>query len=139
MNAQVFVLSGPRQGETITILQPPFLVGNVPEDDFYVDPTETPEAAGRKLRLDFHEEGWELVNLGHGEVMVNQEVVAKRCRLRSGDVIRISAAGPELKFSRWAPRKRQHPRNQPGAYCQRRREKRRRQKRAIPGGCEIVH
>ena len=38
MNAQLFVLSGPRQGETLTILEPPFLVGNAPEDDFYVDP-----------------------------------------------------------------------------------------------------
>ena len=105
MNAQVFILSGPRQGQTLTILDPPFLVGNTPEDDFYVDPVATPEAAGRKLRFDWHEEGWELLNLGGGEVMVNQEVVDKRHRLRSGDVIRISSAGPELSFTLGATEK----------------------------------
>jgi hypothetical protein len=99
MNARIYVLSGPRQGETVTILEPPFYVGASPEYDFYIDPEATPEATGRVIRIDLHEDGWELLNLGAGEVMVNQNVVSTRCRLRSSDVIRFSSAGPELSFS----------------------------------------
>ena len=53
----------------------------------------------RHVRIQYSHTGWSLRNLGTSMVAVNHTIVAGEARLKSGDVIRLSLAGPELMFS----------------------------------------
>ena len=45
------------------------------------------------------EDGWYAQPTGRGEVFINQDALAKRTRLRSGDVVRMSHQGPDFSFT----------------------------------------
>ena len=62
-------------------------------------PTDVNSDGHRKVCIQRARTGWSLCNLGTSMVAVNQTVVDGETRLKPGDVIRLSLAGPELVFS----------------------------------------
>ena len=92
-------LSGCSRGQCHYATCEGITVGDDPACDVQI-PAENPDFNGlRHVRIRYSQTGWSLCNLGTSTVAVNHAIVVGEPRLKSGDVIRLSLAGPELMFS----------------------------------------
>ena len=104
MAVGINILSGSRGGEELGLDQPEFRAGDNPTYEIFFDPERDPGAKGRKALFRLGDDGWYLKNVGAGPLLVNGRQVEAGVRLRSGDVVRLSATGPEFSFkllSQW--------------------------------------
>lgn len=99
MSVEIFILSGARAGEQIILDATEFRVGGEPNCEVVFDPRQDLPAKGRSAAFRLMDDGWYVSRTGIGELLVNQEVVTGRARIRSGDVLRMSNEGPDLVFS----------------------------------------
>jgi hypothetical protein len=99
MGVEIFILSGVRAGQQIVLDATEFRVGCEANCEVFFDPGHDPHAKGRSALFCLMDDGWNVSSTGIGELLVNQEVVSRRTRIRSGDVLRMSSEGPDLTFS----------------------------------------
>lgn len=99
MPVELTVLSGGREGETIHLNLDTFQIGDDPAADLYFDSRRDPAGRGRLALVVREEAGWRIQNQGSGSLVVNHAVVTGRVPLRSGDIIRLSDMGPDVRFS----------------------------------------
>jgi hypothetical protein len=100
MAIELLVLSGTRLGERITFDQDAILIGSDRFCDLRFKLRHYPGARNQEVRLLGEDSGWRLHNDGEGLWLVNQTPVPSggACPLRSGDIIRASEFGPDLRF-----------------------------------------
>ena len=101
MSADLLILSGARQGEQRRFHQQRITVGGESDCDIAFDVAQHPLAAGKAAELVADEYGWRIRNCGLGDWYINQELLpaAGASPLRSGDIVRVSELGPDLRFS----------------------------------------
>jgi hypothetical protein len=80
-----------------------FRVGTEPDCEVFFDPQHDPSAKDRAALLRLEDDGWHIRSSGSGELMVNQQTVMGPKSLRSGDVVRLSASGPDFCFRLMPP------------------------------------
>jgi hypothetical protein len=98
MPVKILILSGARQGEQLVLDAGEFRVGSDPACEVFFDPERDRAIRGRSAMFRREEDGW-YIRCAGGEVLVNQQAVAGRTRVRSGDVVRMSDSGPDFSFS----------------------------------------
>jgi hypothetical protein len=101
MTVELLVLSGPRLGERMTFDREVVLVGGDRDCDVRFNVRQHPGVRNKRARLVADEFGWRLHNDGQGLWFLNQTVLAAAAAhpLRSGDIIRVSEFGPDLRFA----------------------------------------
>ena len=95
MAVEILILSGGRRNERIVLDCRAFRVGCQPGCDVLFDPHRDPAAQGRSARFFLQDGGWYVRSSG-GEMWIGKQRIAGTTHVRSGDVIRLSAAGPRL-------------------------------------------
>jgi hypothetical protein len=103
MNVEIRILSGPGQGSSRVFESQRVLIGDGDNCDVQYDSSLVPEAVGRCVEICLTGDGWELYNLGGGEIRVNQDIVTGSHRIKPGDVIRLSENGPDYSFGLLRP------------------------------------
>jgi hypothetical protein len=98
MAVGITILSGDRRGEELGLDQPEFRAGDDSTYELFFDPSQYPGAVGRRALFRLGSDGWYLKNTGDGTLIVNGAEVGATIRMRSGDVVGLSAAGPEFVF-----------------------------------------
>ncbi len=104
MGVEILILSGARQGEQLALDADEFRAGGSDACDVFFDPADDAAAKGRIALFRRSGEGWSIQNAGNGELLLNQETVSGRTRIRSGDIVRLSDHGPDFSFKIMAPR-----------------------------------
>lgn len=99
MPVELTVLSGAREGEVIRLDSESFRLGDDAAAALRFDPRRDPAGRGRLALVVCEETGWRIQNQGTGSLLVNHTVVEGRAPLRSGDIIRLSSMGPDVRFS----------------------------------------
>lgn len=101
MPVEIAILSGARQGGRWATDAGRIVVGDADACDIHFDGDSDPGASGRRGLLLQRDDGWRFENQGSESWLVNQSPVPPGgdCRLRSGDVIRMSDDGPDLRFT----------------------------------------
>jgi hypothetical protein len=99
MRVDIRVLSGSRRSECLELDADEFRVGGEPSCDVYFDPEKDPSARGVCLQIRRDDAGWRIWSSGGAGSLVNQRVLVSDLPLRSGDVVRLSPAGPDFRFS----------------------------------------
>lgn len=97
MAVEIFILSGARQGERLVLEGKEFGVGSDPDCEVFFDVQRDSSIRGRSAQFRLQEDGWHIHSAG-SEVLVNQCPVTGWTRIRSGDVVRMSEAGPDFSF-----------------------------------------
>ncbi len=98
MAVEILILSGARQGARLVLDGKQFRVGTEPDCEVFFDPQHDPSAKDRAALLQLEDGGWHIHSIDNGELTVNQQTVTGSRSLRSGDVVRLSAMGPDLCF-----------------------------------------
>ncbi|HUY35158.1 MAG TPA: FHA domain-containing protein [Pirellulales bacterium] len=98
MAVGITILSGTRQGERLEFDLPEFRAGDTRACELFFDPMRDRAARGCQTLFRLDNEGWSVKNVGGGQVLVNDRPVQAGTRLRSGDVVRLSPAGPDFMF-----------------------------------------
>ncbi|MBN2294853.1 MAG: hypothetical protein JXM70_20665 [Pirellulales bacterium] len=98
MGVEILILSGARQGERLVLDTDEIRAGGTGACDVYFNPADDAAAKGRVALLRRTDEGWSIQNAGNGELLLNQETVSGKTRIRSGDVVRLSDHGPDFTF-----------------------------------------
>lgn len=98
MGVEIHILSGSRQGRQLELELDEFRVGGEVFCDVFFDPAADPAAKDRAALLQRTEEGWYIRNVGGGELLLNEQAVSGRMRIRSGDIVRLSDRGPDFSF-----------------------------------------
>ena len=104
MGVEILILSGARQGDRLVLDADEFRAGGVEACDVFFDPAADAAAMGRIALFRRSDEGWSIQNAGKGELLLNQENVSGRTRIRSGDIVRLSDRGPDFSFAILAAR-----------------------------------
>lgn len=106
MAIELRILSGRRLGERLTFDQHVVTIGDDLDQDVSFAVRQYAGARNKRARLVADDSGWHLHNDGEGAWIVNQTLVAADadCPLRSGDIIRLSAWGPDLRFALVSPK-----------------------------------
>ncbi len=101
MSIELLILSGSRQRESLRFTQPSLTIGGDETCDVAFPPKKDPHAKGQWAKLELDENGWWIHNLGDGPWYINRRIlpVEGSAMLRSGDVLRLSDAGPDLRFT----------------------------------------
>jgi len=99
MSVELHFLSGTRLGERLRLEALEFQIGVGAGCDVAIDPQRDPQAAGCRLLLRRDAQGWQVRNLGRPGAWVNQQPLTGSLPLRSGDVVRLSEEGPDLRFT----------------------------------------
>jgi len=101
MPVEIAILSGAQQGGRWATDASRIVVGDAAACDICFDGDLDPGARGKRGVLVFHDDGWRFENHGAGSWLVNQTAImaGRDCRLRSGDVVRVSEDGPDLRFT----------------------------------------
>lgn len=99
MGVEILVLSGTRQGAQLELDADEFRAGGDESCEVFFDPEADIGAKGRVALFRRTDEGWCIQNAGTGELLLNQESVSRRTRIRSGDIVRLSDRGPDFSFS----------------------------------------
>ena len=99
MAIEIFILSGSRRGQRLTLDTQQFRAGPDPDCEVRFDPQSDPAAHDRAALFRLHDDGWYVQRIGNGEILLNHDPVRKRVRLRSGDVVRMSESGPDFSFT----------------------------------------
>ena len=103
MAVEILILSGARRHQRLVLEASEFRAGSDPACEVFFDPTRDPAAKGRGALLRREDDGWHISASG-GELTVNQQAVTGSLALRSGDVISLSATGPDFCFRLADPR-----------------------------------
>ncbi len=103
MQVEIRILSGARRGEHLTLSAGEIIAGGQAGCDVFFDPKNDPSARGVCLQLLGEADGWRIRKRSGGTVMVNQQVLDSEMPLRSRDVVRLSPAGPDFRFTIAAP------------------------------------
>jgi hypothetical protein len=98
MAVEISILSGTRQGARIVLDGKQFRVGTESDCEVFFDPQQDPAAKDRAALLQLEDDGWHIRSTGIGELIINQQTVTGSRCLRSGDVVRLSAIGPDFCF-----------------------------------------
>jgi len=98
MPVEITIVTGARKGECIQLKSDLIRVGDDPSFEIYFNPEDDPEAEGRRATLVLEESGWRIRNTGSRLLWVNQDAVEGSVPLRSGDTVRMSDMGPDLRF-----------------------------------------
>ena len=109
MRVSLLVLSGSRKGECLEMKGDEFRVGDEPSCEVCFSPEKDPAAHGVCIRIRREEDGWRASSLSGRESLVNQQMLETSLPIRSGDVVRLSPTGPDLRFNIGAPVKNNHP------------------------------
>ena len=99
MAVEIVVFSGARQGERLELDAGEFRVGGEPDCEVFFDPQADPGAGDRSALFRLADDGWYVKSIGAGELLVNQQPVSGKARIRSGDVVRMSDRGPDFSFT----------------------------------------
>lgn len=99
MPVELAIVSGSLRGQLRGFDQDQIIIGGQPDCDVQFDPVRDPQAAEMRLVLRRIVDGWNIQSLGGGAPLVNQQTLSGTVRLRTGDVVRLSAAGPDVRFS----------------------------------------
>ena len=99
MAIEIFILSGSRRGQRLTLDSQQFRVGSDPECEVRFDPQLDPAACDRAAIFRLRGDGWYIQRIGSGEILLNHDPVRKPARLRSGNVVRMSESGPDFSFT----------------------------------------
>lgn len=99
MAVEIQILSGARQGERIELDQGEFRIGDGAYCEVVFNPNHDDAVRGRVAAIQCDDDGWSIRNVGRGDLLVNQDLVVGRARLRSGDVVRMSDRGPDFAFT----------------------------------------
>ena len=99
MAIEIFILSGSRRGQRLTLDAQRFRAGCDPECEVRFDPQLEPAASERAAVFRLHGDGWYVHRIGGGEILLNHNPVRKPARLRSGDIVRMSESGPDFSFT----------------------------------------
>jgi hypothetical protein len=99
MAVEILILSGARAGQQIVITGSEFRAGAAADCELCFDPRQEPTAMEGSAVFRFMEDGWYAQPTGRGEIFINQDPLAGRMRLRSGDVVRMSRQGPDFSFT----------------------------------------
>ncbi|MFV2067446.1 MAG: hypothetical protein ACC645_10735 [Pirellulales bacterium] len=98
MSVEIVILSGSRQGERLRIEDAAFQAGDESTDAVAFDPAKDTGCRGRRVVFRLESDGWRVHNGGSIPVIVNQEELRKSRTIRSGDIVRLSAEGPDFSF-----------------------------------------
>ncbi len=98
MAVGITILSGARQAERLEFDLPEFRAGDKRACEVFFDPMRDRAARGCLTLFRLDNEGWSVKNLGGAQLLVNDRPVQASARLRSGDVLRLSPAGPDFLF-----------------------------------------
>jgi hypothetical protein len=106
MAVELLILSGARQRETLRFSKSWLIVGDDDESDVCLSSKTHPQAKGQLARLEMDENGWWIHNLGAAPWFINRRIlpVEGSAMLRSGDVLRLSDAGPDVRSRKRRPR-----------------------------------
>lgn len=97
MAVEICILSGVRQGEQFVLDAKEFKAGPHPNHEVFFDARHDKGISGRSAWFRLQEDGWSVRAAG-GEILLNQDAVDGWTRIRSGDVVRMSEAGPDFSF-----------------------------------------
>ena len=97
MCVEIQILSGARMGERLRLDATDFEAGGDPRCNVFFDPERDRDAAGTRMRFRRQPDGWYVERIAGGQLL-NHDVLPKRSRLRSGDVVRMSIDGPDFLF-----------------------------------------
>jgi len=92
------IASGPRAGEMLGLDCHEFSVGPTEQCQVHFDPEQYPGVTGRSLVLRREAESWRIKQEGRGGLIVNRQPVEQTASIRSGDLVRMSAWGPDFQF-----------------------------------------
>ena len=98
MAVEIVILSGARRNERIVLDCRTFQAGCDPNCDVRFDPQSPPGRNRSDRKFQLQEGGWCVRSAG-GEMWVGTQRVTGLTHVRSGDVIRMSASGPEFSFA----------------------------------------
>jgi hypothetical protein len=98
MLVELSVLSGARRGETVVQRPTRLVIGDHPDSVLGFDPAQDKAAASRHVILDPSEEGWQIASPDRG-ILLGPRPLQGSLPLRSGDIIRLSASGPDVRFA----------------------------------------
>ena len=97
MAVEILILSGARRNERVTLDGREFRVGCEPDCEIFFDPRRDDAIGGRSAQFRLQENGWYVHGAG-GEIWIDGRRVVGATHVRSGDLIRLSEAGPEFSF-----------------------------------------
>ncbi len=97
MGVEILIVSGARRNERIALDCRAFQAGGDPNCEVFFDPRHDPAVKGRSAKFRLQEGGWYVRSSG-GDMWVGTQRIAGATHVRSGDVIRMSMAGPEFFF-----------------------------------------
>jgi len=92
------VASGPRAGEMVGLDGDQVVVGFGPACQLGFDPEQYPAVVGRQWLIRREAAGWTLHRRSGGPSILNGELVSQEALIRSGDLVRLSARGPDFQF-----------------------------------------
>ena len=105
MAIEIVILSGARQGERLEFDKDTFFVGDSRGDEIRFDVSADPGARDRRVEFRKYEDGWKIRSVGNQPVVVNYAEVHGETPVRSGDIVRMSDAGPDFSFALTAAKK----------------------------------
>lgn len=92
------IVSGSMSGDFVGTNADRFVVGDSPDGTICFDAERDPGVLGRSLVFRREPQGWEVMTATEKPFLVNSSLVTQQSSLRSGDVVRMSAMGPDLQF-----------------------------------------
>ena len=98
MRAELIFVSGAQLGNRVSIDSDECLIGGQPDCDVFFSPERYPHVHDTRVLLRHQAKGWQVSTLEGGQALVNQTYLTSPVSLRSGDVIRISEWGPDMRF-----------------------------------------
>jgi hypothetical protein len=98
MAAEIVILSGSRQGERLVLESEQFRAGDEPACEIYFNPALDPGARGRVVLFRHREDGWNVLPLGSPGLLLDYDPLGDATTIRSGQVVRMSADGPDFSF-----------------------------------------
>ena len=99
----LWIISGPRAGEIVGSDNTDICVSEDIQSELRFSVDQYPGIAGRSLLLRREADGWMAQFEGKSGLIVNRRLVQQSTPLRSGDILRISLAGPDFQFILQSP------------------------------------
>lgn len=98
MAVEIVILSGSRQGEQLIFEGEQFRAGDEPACEIYFNPALDPGTRGRMVLFRHREDGWSVLPLGAPGLLLDYDSLSDSVAIRSGQVVRMSADGPDFSF-----------------------------------------
>src|SRR5512138_254502 len=98
MAVEFLILSGSRQGERLVLEGEQFRVGDEPACELFFNPAADPPARGRMLLFRHSDDGWSVLPIGAPGMLLDHDPLSEARSIRSGQVVRMSADGPDFSF-----------------------------------------